>query len=55
MDMYEAGGKRIMFNGEWGDQKLSEQEYRKLFAEADGRYVEILTALLGQIKPPVTP
>jgi hypothetical protein len=55
MDMYEAGGKRVLFNGEWGDQKLSEQDYMKMFAAADTRYAEILTTLLGQIKPPVTP
>jgi hypothetical protein len=50
MDIYEAAGKRTLFNGEWGDQKLSEQEYMKTFAAADQRYAEILTALLGQLK-----
>jgi hypothetical protein len=50
MDMYEASGKRIMFDGEWGRQKLSEQDYMKTFAGADERYAEMLTALLAQLK-----
>ena len=43
MDIYEASGKRIMFDGEWGRQKLSEQDYMKTFAGADERYAEMLT------------
>jgi hypothetical protein len=50
MDMYEASGKRIMFDGEWGRQKLSEQDYMKSFAGADERYAQMLTALLAQLK-----
>jgi hypothetical protein len=50
MDMYEASGKRIMFDGEWGRQKLSEQEYMKTYAGADQRYAEMLTALIAALK-----
>jgi hypothetical protein len=50
MDMYEASGKRIMFDGEWGRQKLSEQEYMKTYAGADERYAEMLTALISALK-----
>jgi hypothetical protein len=50
MDMYESSGKRAMFDGEWGRQKLSEQEYMKTFAGADERYAEMLTALIAQLK-----
>jgi hypothetical protein len=50
MDMYEASGKRMMFDGEWGRQKLSEQEYMKIFAGADERYAEMLMALIAQLK-----
>src|SRR5262245_42028402 len=50
MDMYEASGKRIMFDGEWGKQKLSEQEYMKTYAGADERYAEMLTALISALK-----
>ena len=50
MDMYEASGKRIMFDGEWGRQKMSEQEYMKSFAGADERYAQMLMALITQLK-----
>ena len=50
MDMYEASGKRLMFDGEWGRQKMSQQEYMKGFAGADERYAEMLTVLLAQLK-----
>jgi hypothetical protein len=50
MDMYEASGKRIMFDGEWGRQKVSEQDYMKTFAGADERYAEMLTVLIAQLK-----
>jgi hypothetical protein len=52
MDMYEASGKRLMFDGEWGRQKISEQEYMKAFAGADERYAQMLTALIAQLKKP---
>ena len=47
---YEAAGKRTMFDGDWKKQKLSEQEYMKLFNTADEQYAEMLTALLAQVK-----
>jgi len=49
-DTYEAGGKSIVFNGDWKAQKLSEQDYQKEFAAADDRYAQILSALLAQAK-----
>jgi hypothetical protein len=49
-DSIDQGGKQMMFNGEWKAQKLSEQEYMKLFNAADERYTQILTALLAQVK-----
>jgi hypothetical protein len=52
MDLYEASGKRLMFDGEWGRQKMSEQEYMKGFAGADERYAQLLTALIAQLKKP---
>jgi hypothetical protein len=50
MDMYESSGKRTMFDGEWGRQKMSEQEYMKIFSGADQRYSEMLSALIAQLK-----
>lgn len=49
-DVYEDGGKRTMFDGNWKGQKLSEQDYMKAFSTADDRYSQILTALLAQVK-----
>jgi hypothetical protein len=49
-DSYDVAGKRTSFDGEWRDQKLSEQEYMKLFTAADERYSQMLQALLAQIK-----
>ena len=49
-DSYEADGKRLMFDGDWKKQKMSEQEYMKVFSAADERYTQILTALIAQLK-----
>jgi len=49
-DIVDIGGKQTMFNADWKAQKLSEQEYQKLFADADERYAKMLTALLAQVK-----
>jgi hypothetical protein len=49
-DIYEAAGKPMMFNGEWKQQKLSEQDYNKAFSSADERYSSMLSALLAQLK-----
>ena len=49
-DQCEIAGKRTMFNGDWKTQKLSEQDYMKIYSAADDRYSEILTALLEQAK-----
>jgi len=49
-DIYEDGGKRTMFDGNWKNQKMSEQDYMKTFSAADDRYTQILTALLAQVK-----
>jgi len=49
-DSYEAGGRRTVFNRQWREQQMSEADYNKMHAEADARYVELLTALLAQAK-----
>ena len=50
-DVYDGGGKRVIFDGDWGKQKLSEQEYLKIFAEADEAYARMLMALIARLKP----
>ena len=49
-DSYEADGKRLMFDGDWKKQKMSEQDYMKAFSAADERYTQILAALIAQLK-----
>lgn len=49
-DTIETAGKRTAFDSAWGRQKLSEQEYMKIFSAADERYAQMLTALLAQLK-----
>ena len=49
-DIVEIAGKQTMFNSDWKAQKLSEQDYMKVFGDADERYAKILTALLAQVK-----
>jgi hypothetical protein len=49
-DQCEIGGKRMMFNGDWKAQKLSEDDYMKAYSAADDRYSQILSALLAQAK-----
>jgi hypothetical protein len=49
-DTYETGGKRTAFDGEWKKQKISEQDYMKMYSTADDKYAAMLTALLAQLK-----
>ena len=49
-DIVDIAGKQTMFNSDWKAQKLSEQDYQKVFSDADERYAKILTALLAQVK-----
>jgi hypothetical protein len=49
-DQAEIAGKRVMFDGDWKAQKLSEPDYTKAFSAADDRYAQILAALLAQLK-----
>jgi hypothetical protein len=49
-DIVEISGKQTMFNSDWKAQKISEQDYLKVFGDADDRYAKILTALLAQVK-----
>jgi hypothetical protein len=50
-DTMERGGKRTTFDDHWRkEQKLSEEQYAKLVAEADAVYTRLLQALLSQLK-----
>jgi len=49
-DTFDEGGKTTAFDGDYKKQKISEQDYQKMFSTADERYSAILTALLSQLK-----
>jgi len=49
-DMQDAAGKTLRFNGNWREQKVSEQDYMKAFSQADETYVGALQALLAELK-----
>jgi hypothetical protein len=49
-DTYESSGKRTVFDSDWKKQKLTEQDYMKVFSTADDQYSQILTTLLAQVK-----
>jgi hypothetical protein len=48
-DGYETGGKRMAFDANWKEQKLSESEYQQAFTAADAAYAKMLTALLESV------
>jgi hypothetical protein len=53
-DTFENSDGRMLFDGEWKKQKLSEDDYRKKFNDADALYMKMLHALLNQLKSPAT-
>jgi hypothetical protein len=47
----ERAGKRDLFDDHWRkEQKLSDEQYAKLFADADALYARLLQALLVEAK-----
>lgn len=49
-DTREAAGKSFRFDGNWREDKMSEADYMKIFAETDERYTRMVSALLGEAK-----
>lgn len=49
-DQQDAGGKGIRFDGNWREDKMSEQDYMKVFVDADQAYAQALAALIAQLK-----
>lgn len=49
-DTFESGGKVTPFNSDWQKQNLSQQDYMKLFSDADSRYTQMLTVLVSSLK-----
>jgi hypothetical protein len=49
-DTQDAHNRGIRFDGNWREDKMSEQEYMKIFSEADAGYVAALEALIAAVK-----
>ena len=49
-DNYVAGTAAIAFDGNWREDKMSEQDYMKRFGEADAAYAAALSSLLVELK-----
>lgn len=49
-DMRETAGKTFQFDGSWREDKMSEADYMKAFAETDEQYARMLSVLLSQAK-----
>jgi hypothetical protein len=49
-DTVDVNGRTYSFDGDWGKAKLSEAEYMKVYTTAEGEYVQMLEALVAQIK-----
>jgi len=52
-DTADVGGKSFKFDGAWGAKvKITEEEYRQMFATTDQEYANMLQALIDQLKKP---
>ena len=49
-DMREAAGKAFHFDGNWREDKMSEADYMKIFAETDEHYARMVALLVGEAK-----
>jgi hypothetical protein len=50
VDGREAAGKSFNFDGNWREDKMSEADYMKIFAETDEHYARMVSVLLGEVK-----
>jgi hypothetical protein len=49
-DTRDAGGKSFFFDGNWREDRMSEAEYMKVFAESDDQYSHMLDVLVAQAR-----
>ena len=49
-DTRDVGGKPFNFDGSWREDKISEADYMKIFAETDEQYARMVSVLLGEAK-----
>jgi hypothetical protein len=51
-DSHDVGNKVMRFDGDWREDKMSEDAYNKAHAEADAAYSKVLQALVAKVKAP---
>jgi hypothetical protein len=49
-DSHDAGAKSFRFDGNWREDKMSEADYMKSYAEADAAYAKAIQALIEELK-----
>lgn len=49
-DTHDLGQKSMRFDGNWREDKMSEQDYMKAHAEADAAYAKAIEALIEELK-----
>lgn len=49
-DSHDTGMKSIRFDGSWREDKMSEQDYMKAYAEADAAYAKAVQVLIEELK-----
>lgn len=49
-DTHDANGKGMRFDGNWREDRMSEQDYMKMYTQADAAYVTALEALVNELK-----
>lgn len=51
-DSYDVGNTAMRFDGNWDEDDMSEEEYEKAHADADGQYAKVLQVLIAEAKTP---
>ena len=51
-DSHDIGNKSMRFDGNWREDKMSEQDYMKAHADADAAYTRAVQALIDELKKP---
>ena len=49
-DSHDLGNKSLRFDGNWREDKMSEADYMKAYAEADAAYAKAIRALIDELK-----
>jgi hypothetical protein len=49
-DIFERAGKRLLFDGDWRKQQLSEQDYQQTYSSADDGYAKAVVLLTAALK-----